>query len=311
MFKRYWVIILAFGLIGLGHCVVYGQSPEDAKGDKANAERSEPSDQSKSNQIVFPVRILENPPKTEADQRDEQEAEQREKEDLVAQQSVAESTEKILWLSGLQMILAVIGTGALIYSILLNRKATNAAVVGAGAAVSGADAARDAVEVARKMGDAQTRAWLGFNSYQILLNKGDNGLVHEIHFRLLWKNYGITPALDTNITTDRADSDVFESEDPFARDAQYNACVPPGAEPAAGLAVKLPIEEFLATKDDPVGIVSMARYKTVADTENFKNSRVEIELRYVGLPGLSDLQKGSLSPSSVEVRVVGFGNIMT
>jgi len=99
------------------------------------AEQQEPQSQGEgsaeqSNPTPFsvPVRILENPEQAEADKRSQQEASQREIEDLTAQQGMAKGTQDIVWLSKLQLALAFAGTLALLYTIALNRRATNAAV---------------------------------------------------------------------------------------------------------------------------------------------------------------------------------------
>ncbi|BCG77800.1 hypothetical protein [Mesorhizobium sp. 113-3-3] len=132
-----------------------------------------------------PVRILEEPEEAESTKLEKQEAAQREIDDLAAQQGVDQSTKKLVLLTIAQTVLAFFGTIALLYSLLLNRKATYAAV-------EASTAAREAIGV--------ERAWLTFsgmrNEFHTDLKMPD-GVVHAkaIAFSPKWMNTGRTPAL--------------------------------------------------------------------------------------------------------------------
>ncbi len=120
MSRSYWLSIFAV----VGWLVLAEQTIPN----QANAQGQEAQDQAKTTEPSLPVRILEQPKQSEADKRSQQEAAEREKQDLSAQQAMASGTKWLVWLSIAQIVLAFFGTIALIYSILLNRRATNAAV---------------------------------------------------------------------------------------------------------------------------------------------------------------------------------------
>ncbi|KAI1690848.1 hypothetical protein Ddc_24666 [Ditylenchus destructor] len=61
----------------------------------------------------------------------------RSERNVVAQESVASSTERLLQLSCFQVFITIIGTIALVYTLMLNRRATNAAIESCGLNVPG------------------------------------------------------------------------------------------------------------------------------------------------------------------------------
>lgn len=155
--------------------------------------------------------------------KSEEAAERRDEDDLKAQKSMAESTEKIVNISWWQLALATLGTIALLYSLRLNQRATNAAVIAA-------NAARDQI--------AAERAWISFISFNsgaikqsIFLNEEiNNGII----FQYIWKNNGRSPAVNLRVYTTIITQPITEEKIPEARpDWQmnsHNASVGAGAD---------------------------------------------------------------------------------
>jgi hypothetical protein len=124
MSRSYWLSIFAVvGWLTASIALAEESKPYDRKGQGTAG-----GEERQSKPFSFPVRVLEKPAQTEADIRQEQEATKRDVEDLAAQQAMADATKEIVWYTKLQLALAVLGTLALLYSIKLNRRATNAAV---------------------------------------------------------------------------------------------------------------------------------------------------------------------------------------
>lgn len=179
-------------------------SSEQPVADQPGSSRQE-AGQERATPPGLPVRILEEPEQSEDAKRQEKEAAEREIEDLAAQKSMAESTEEIVFWTMLQFALAFLGTCALIYSLFLNRRATNAAV-------AAANAARDAIGV--------ERAWLMWQNFVIgdVKDSEVDGLFvkDSTYFLAVWINSGRSPAVDVRcsiqfrvVETD-ADTPTFE-----------------------------------------------------------------------------------------------------
>lgn len=132
------------------------------------------------------VRTQSQLQKEEIEDRLEKESIQREKDDLVAQQSMAQYTEELVFWTRFQVLLAAVGTVALVYSLHLNRRATTAAT--------------DASFIAREALGAE-RAWMTMvgPSFGVSLNSNVSGVTHDrvLVLRVRWKNDGRTPAIKT------------------------------------------------------------------------------------------------------------------
>ncbi|MCF7746896.1 hypothetical protein GLP43_04860 [Sulfitobacter sp. M39] len=177
------IIAATFGLM----CALAGQSfAQSAK--IAEYDRTitpKPNDTSAHQPVPFgiPVRIIEEPKQSEVFVRQQREATEREIKDLVAQQNMADATDQIVLLTKLQFVLGLLGTTALIYTLYLNWRSTEAAV---------------------KTAQAE-RAWLishGFDSGPI------NGFVDDVRtkngFAVIanWKNAGRSPSINTECYTE-------------------------------------------------------------------------------------------------------------
>lgn len=127
----------------------------------------------------IPIRITEVPPNTDVERQLQEDALEREVDDLRAQQSMAEATSKIVNLSWFQLLLAAIGTAALVYSLYLNRLATSAAL--------------EAVRA--------ERAWVLFRTtYDHKLRNAlieDKKVKDGLALEVVFSNAGRSPAIDT------------------------------------------------------------------------------------------------------------------
>lgn len=128
--------------------------------------------------LGLPIRLLEDPKEKLDEQRDAKAAAQREKDDLVAQQSVADSTKQLVYLTVAQVILGLVGTAALAITLYLNARATQAAVQAA----------------------QSERAWIiadGFDSGQF--SGTVNNLPTKAGFivEVKWRNAGRSPSINT------------------------------------------------------------------------------------------------------------------
>jgi hypothetical protein len=190
MFRIPRVVVAALGLTLCG--VSFAQSAEGGKEELAQGQWRKESGENSASPLGIPIRIVEEPEKAQDAQRQQKESSQREVEDLLAQQSMAKATEEIVVWTRLQFLLAFFGTGALIYSLHLNRKATNAAV-------AASEAARDAIGV--------ERAWVThlFPHYgnvadsRVIIPTPEGQVEKYIKsgliFRIAWQNSGRSPAL--------------------------------------------------------------------------------------------------------------------
>ena len=149
----------------------------------------------------FAVRILEEPELSESAKREQSEATQREKDDLVAQQLAAESAYRNLWIALSQTIIAVFGTVALIYSLYLNRKATRAAesaVKVTEKAVALAEAANEATAksnaIAVHNARIDQRAWVILEIVSIGPVRRQKDRQIQVRVNVIAKNTGKTPA---------------------------------------------------------------------------------------------------------------------
>ena len=109
-------------------------------------------------------------------------AQQREKEDLVAQQRMADSTRDVVVVTEWQLYVGGVGIALLVLTLVLTVRATNAAV--------------EANRIARKSAERQLRAYVGLKDARITMN--DEG---ELSYRVRYKNYGQTPGFKLTVQT--------------------------------------------------------------------------------------------------------------
>lgn len=178
MSKLSWIFAGTFGLILLP---ALGQAQNEAGNSKNGAtEKQQPAQQLP---IPLPVKIIEDDETAIARKASENETAQREKDDLVAQQgmhaatqAMNEATQSMKQASWVSAGLVLLGTGLLIWTLHLTRKAN--------------EAAQEAVKVTRDIGRAQVRAYVNIGAVGI-----ENLAVGETpKVRLDIRNSGNSPA---------------------------------------------------------------------------------------------------------------------
>lgn len=177
MSRNYWIAILAFGLALL----LEGQG--NAQEEQEQSEQSREAPQADQEPFSIPVRILEPEREEQTRQRREQEADQRQIEDLRAQQGMDESTRVMKWAAIWQTVFIFIGTIAVVWTLRLMVQANKAAI-------KAAEASEQAVRITRESYEAQLRAYLSFKFTQV------EGSTEARPGRLVTtiKNHGNTPA---------------------------------------------------------------------------------------------------------------------
>jgi len=174
----YRSIAIAIGLILF---TTLGQAQEQAQSSQGNtATQQQPS---QTFPIPLPVEIIQNKSETDASNRRYQEGRSREIRDLVAQegmnaatQAMNEATQRMSTHSMVSMIAVCIGTVLLIATLVLTYRASKSA--------------QAAVEVTRKIGEAQTRAYVHAKGAKI--KSTYDGTFEKIILTV--ENVGETPA---------------------------------------------------------------------------------------------------------------------
>jgi hypothetical protein len=164
--------------------------PENDSGGIAERERAPSADPLPSPPPVEPETDTEQAcgPRCEA-------AEQRANSDLVAQESMADSTKEIVGISEWQLYVGGVGIVFLVLTLVLTAKATNAAV--------------EANRIARKSAERQLRAYVTVEAIQT--HPGDDPMAYKVE----WKNTGQTPATDV-VTYTNWESRIDALPDDFA-----------------------------------------------------------------------------------------------
>lgn len=193
MFKRYQIAAFALGLILFSPL---GQAQDQAS--NTNGETGAHQRPSHQSSFSVPVNIIEDKATTDARDRHEAEARQREIEDLVAQQGMNSATQEInsatqamaayaYW----STILVGVGTALLFVTLYLTYQANRAA--------------QAAIAVTRDIGQAQTRAYVGISDYELRFDT--DTIDKKTHISrctlfLKWKNAGNSPAFNFRAKTD-------------------------------------------------------------------------------------------------------------
>ncbi len=149
------------------------------------------------------------PPPPACDERC-QAAEEREKDDLIAQRSMASSAEDLVGLTLGQILLGIAGVGLLFYTLHLTRQANRAAI-------RAAKAAEDAVEATTDTAKQQLRAYI--SSGRILWRTYETGEPKQVTgygVAIEWKNNGATPA-----RRGRAAANLTITKDSLPQDFKY------------------------------------------------------------------------------------------
>ena len=183
---RYWIAAVAFGLIGF---VQSGQAQEEADNEQVEARQQEQPAQSYP--LPFPIEIIEDQAESDARERREAEALQREIDDLIAQQgmnaatqAMNDATQRMALYNLISTVLVGVGTVLLIVTLYLTRQANMSA--------------QKAVEVTREVGEAQTRAYLGVADVSADL-QGNDEFGWRVQILIDIKNGGQTPAKNIDV----------------------------------------------------------------------------------------------------------------
>lgn len=158
------------------------QAQEQAKTAQEGASQQQHSSNNLS--LGFPIRIIEDDESAEARKSREAEADQREKDDLKAQQgmnlatkSMNDATQSMVYAAWVSAFFVGIGTVLLVWTLLLTRQANKAA--------------RAAVDVTLDIGKAQVRAYVGVEIVNVLTTPDERGCFHGA---VVFKNTGQSPA---------------------------------------------------------------------------------------------------------------------
>lgn len=172
MFRSHWIIAVAFGLAIAGSLQAQEQTQDAGE---AATNKSAPTE---GQPLGIPVRIIEDRESAEARESRESEAEQREKDDLAAQQgmnaatqAMNEATQSMKHASWVSAGLVGFGTLLLVWTLYLTRDANRSA--------------QDAVKITRDIGEAQIRAYVSISGVEVSLNKRSPSL------RELFVNVGV------------------------------------------------------------------------------------------------------------------------
>lgn len=182
MFSRAWIAGVAIGLAISGSALCVQAQVGEGEGQRETTHQESPAGDAP---WTFPVEIIEDETETDARQRREQRAEQREIEDLIAQQGMDNATQRMADISEHQTLLILVGTVLLFATLLLTLQANRAAV-------RAAKAAEGTVEVTRDIARRQLRAYVG--TELTVLKDLAAGKCPEM--RIIIKNFGQTPAYD-------------------------------------------------------------------------------------------------------------------
>lgn len=182
MIKFRFGFFIAFGLVAQNN-FLYAKTLQDAIEDQIEGRQQEYASAESARSFGIPIIVLEEPGEAERIRGQDEETRQREMEDVAAQKSMAESAKMVVWLTVLQIFLAFLGTIALIYSLILNRRATNAAI-------EASKSAREAL--------GADRAWLLFDNFDLANISNSHVYGKDIRSGLgltpRWKNVGRSPA---------------------------------------------------------------------------------------------------------------------
>jgi hypothetical protein len=114
----------------------------------------------------------------------EEAADQREKDDLAAQQSMAKSNDEIVTISWFQLALAAIGSVLVFLSL--------------GAAFYSNWLARESVRITQDTAKRELRAYV-FNDGVDWLGEMLDGHLQRFMFKIFWRNCGVTPAYECDV----------------------------------------------------------------------------------------------------------------
>jgi hypothetical protein len=269
MLKRYGFIVFALGLFFAASSLAQ-ESGEEALDQQTEVDGQNAGKGSLA-PLGLPVRILEDPEEAEGAKRAQSRAEQREIDDLVAQQNAAEAAEGAVKVGIAQTLLAFFGTVALIYSLNLNRRATKAAV--------------KAVEIAESTGISQVRAYVGVGTGSPSIHNG------PIRATITVKNFGQSAAKEVKACLRwYCGSEFCKDYDISSAAPQAVGTLAPSQESIAEIDTSVPddavVREAIFTDAEPIraGTTKFWFFGEIRYRDAFGTSHVT-SFRYILVPG--------------------------
>lgn len=298
MSRSAWIAGFAFIAITIAADSAAAQpSTEQTVPNKAQSQGQNNDGNKGAPSFSVPVRILAEPEQSEDAKRQQQITSQREIEDLAAQKSMAESAKQTVWLTVLSFALAIVGTGALIYSLLLNRSATKASNEAVKAAI-------ESNRIASANAQTELRAWIAYKEWS-LGGIGSPGSVEQFQFTIEWVNIGSTPASNINAVTGEATNrDVFDDEKPIFGPKQSSVVVGPKVNFRTP-PVSLSPERVFSSKYNPIYIRSHIKYDTAFDGLGGRESDITLEITYIGRAPIEEVIAGRITTGNFVARPTG------
>lgn len=201
MSRRYWFIVVAFGLIVFP---LLGQAQDQS--DQASGKTNQESHQPYKLPFTIGVDVVESKAAAEARERHESEARQREKDDLVAQKGMNAATQEINTATQAMATYAYwstalvgLGTALLFLTLYLTYQANQGA--------------QAAVDVTRQIGEAQVRAYVQIDEIAPRFIKSNSGESDCMRIFIYWKNTGQSPTRRTKFGNDYRIHDALIGHD--------------------------------------------------------------------------------------------------
>jgi hypothetical protein len=171
--KRTWLAPIVLGIVVLGF--VSGVQAQVGQNDEQRQTSPEenPAD---SSSFAIPIEIIEDQAEADARQRREQEADQRQIDDLLAQQGMDQATQRMTDLAEKQTWLIGIGTLLLFVTLYFAYQANRAAFA--------------AVKVTKDIGERQVRAYVHPDGFTLTHTDDEFLPCVTMHY----KNFGQSPA---------------------------------------------------------------------------------------------------------------------
>jgi hypothetical protein len=264
---RYWIFAVALGLT----LVTSGQAQDE--GEQPDSAPAEEQTQAQQFPLPIPVQIIESEEASEARERREEEARQREIDDLAAQQgmnmatqAMNDATQRMATYALVSTVIVGIGTALLVWTLLLTREANRAA--------------QDAVEVTREIGIADTRAYITIDKVEVRFHEtmaGEDRFVIQAKL----KNKGKSPAeyfsVDLSIFLEDMNGKMVSSE--LAHNATKNDILHPqmGVAPTLGFGFKVGARDAIVSEQCSLcAVVSVSYTDIFRTTHELKEKRAVI-----------------------------------
>ena len=302
MSRGYWLSLIAVvGWLSLDslNTVAQSPSPQGVSTKSPTVKEQTPTEandsQKAADEFSVPVRIIESPEAQASTQAREKNSSDHDAADLEAQRKAADAAERSaiaaewqVWPAWVQMALAGIGAFvgicgliALIYSLVLNRRATNAAI-------QGNQLTLKAIEQEQTNAQKALRAYIGVESGGITLGVNGEAAVAGI----LIKNFGQTPAKEMKFWIEMKflnSNEIMELPIPLDDAQQSKSTINPGFIVFSEFGRPFAERELDSVRSGQSALFVRGRidYLDVFDEKRF----TEISLKMSGMEGPFDRNK--------------------